>query len=97
MAAVFDEAETSRSDMLAQTAAATFVGFGLMEGPRQARPRARKRWVVNSSNPRASHAALDGEEVFLDEDFSNGMPWPGSFTGDPEDVANCQCSLVIIR
>lgn len=95
VAAVFDEAETSRSDMLAQTAAATFVGFGLMEGPRQARPRARKRWVVNSSNPRASHAALDGEEVFLDEDFSNGMPWPGSFTGDPEDTANCECSLII--
>lgn len=95
VAAVFDEAETSRSDMLAQTAAATFVGFGLMEGPRQVRPRARKRWVVNSSNPRASHAALDGEEVFLDEDFSNGMPWPGSFTGDPEDTANCECSLII--
>lgn len=94
---VFDVAEESRADQAAMTAAATFVGFGMAEAPRQAAPKATKRWVVNSSNPRASHAALDGEEVGIEEDFSNGMPWPGSFTGDPEDVANCQCSLVIIR
>ena len=86
-----------RADQAAMTAAATFVGFGMAEAPRQVAPKATKRWVVNSSNPRASHAALDGEEVGIEEDFSNGMPWPGSFTGDPEDVANCQCSLVIIR
>lgn len=97
VAHVFDVAEDSRAEQAAVTAAATFVGFGMAEAPRQAAPRATKRWVVNSSNPRASHAALDGEEVGIDEDFSNGMPWPGSFTGDPEDVANCQCSLVIIR
>ncbi|MEI3779212.1 phage portal protein [Micrococcus yunnanensis] len=94
---VFDVAEESRADQAAMTAAATFVGFGMAEAPRQVAPKATKRWVVNSSNPRASHAALDGEEVGIEEDFSNGMPWPGSFTGDPEDVANCQCSLVIIR
>ena len=94
---VFDVAEESRADQAAMTAAATFVGFGMAEAPRQVAPKATKRWVVNSSNPRASHAALDGEEVGIEEGFSNGMPWPGSFTGDPEDVANCQCSLVIIR
>ena len=94
---VFDVAEESRAGQAAMTAAATFVGFGMAEAPRQVAPKATKRWVVNSSNPRASHAALDGEEVGIEEDFSNGMPWPGSFTGDPEDVANCQCSLVIIR
>lgn len=97
VAHVFDVAEESRAGQAAMTAAATFVGFGMAEAPRQAAPRATKRWVVNSGNPRASHASLDGEEVGIEEDFSNGMPWPGSFTGDPEDVANCQCSLVIIR
>lgn len=93
---VFDVAEESRAAASGMTAAATFVGFGLVEGPRQTRPKARKRWQVNSGNPRASHASLNGEEVGIDEEFSNGMPWPGSFTGDVEEVAGCQCSVVII-
>lgn len=93
---VFDVAEESRADKSGMTAAATFVGFGLVEGPRQTRPQAQKRWQVNSGNPRASHASMNGETVGIDDDFSNGMPWPGSFTGDADDVANCQCSVVII-
>ena len=93
---VFDVAEESRADKSGLTAAATFVGFGLVEGPRQTRPTAQKRWQVNSSNPRSSHAALNGETVGIDDEFSNGMPWPGSFTGDPAEVAGCQCSVVII-
>ena len=93
---VFDVAEESRAAQSGMTAAATFVGFGLVEGPRQTRPQAKKRWQVNSGNPRSSHAAVNGEEVGIDEDFSNGLPWPGSFNGDVDEVANCQCSVVIV-
>ena len=94
---VFDEAVESRADMSGMTAAATFIGFGALEAARQTRPQARKRWNVNSANPRASHAQLDGEEVGIDEDFSNGLPWPGSFSGDVDEVANCHCSVTVIR
>lgn len=94
---VFDVAEDSRAGLAATTAAATFVGFGMVEAPRQALPQAKKRWKVNSQNPRNAHRRLDGETVAMDEDFSSGQPWPGSFTGDPDDVANCKCSLIIIR
>jgi HK97 family phage portal protein len=93
---VFDVAEESRATKSGWTAAATYVGFAMVEAARQTRPKARKRWQVNSGNPRSSHAALNGEEVDIDEDFSNGLPWPGSFNGDPDEVANCQCSVVII-
>lgn len=93
---VFDVAEESRASKSGMTAAATFVGFGLVEGPRQTRPQAQKRWQVNSGNPRNSHASLNGETVGIDDEFSNGMPWPGSFNGDVDDVAGCQCSVVII-
>lgn len=51
----------------------------------------RKRWVVTSSNPRASHATMDGEEVPFGEVFSNGLAWPGDPMGSAEDVAGCQC------
>lgn len=95
MAHVFDVAEESRAEKSGMTAAATFVGFGMVEAARQAKPTAMKRWQVNSGNPRSSHVAVDGEEVPIEDDFSNGLKWPGSFSGDPDEVANCQCSVII--
>lgn len=93
---VFDVAEESRSTQSGMTAAATFVGFAMVEAARQTRPQARKRWKVNSANPRSSHKRVSGEEVPIDDDFSNGLKWPGSFSGDVDEVANCRCSVVII-
>lgn len=93
---VFDVAEDSRAEQSGMTAAATYVGFGMVEAARQTRPAAMKRWQVNSGNPRSSHSAVNGEEVPIDDDFSNGLKWPGSFGGDADEVANCQCSVVII-
>jgi HK97 family phage portal protein len=93
---VFDVAEESRAEQSGMTAAATYVGFGMVEAARQTKPQATKRWQVNSGNPRSSHAGVNGEEVPIDDDFSNGLKWPGSFNGDVDEVANCQCSVVII-
>lgn len=92
----FDVAESSRADASGMTAAATFVGFAMVEGAKQAQPKARKRWQVNSGNPRASHAAMDGETVPIDEDFSLGIAWPGGLGADVDEIANCRCSVVII-
>lgn len=93
---VFDVAEESRASQAGMTAAANFVGFAMVEASRQTRPKATKRWQVNSGNPRATHSAMNGEEQPIDDDFSNGMKWPGSFSGDVDDVAGCQCSVIII-
>jgi HK97 family phage portal protein len=93
---VFDVAESSRAEKSGMTSAATFVGFGMVEAARQTKPQARKRWQTNSGNPRSSHAAISGEEVGIDDDFSNGMKWPGSFNGDVNEVAGCQCSVIVI-
>lgn len=55
-----------------------------------------KTWVTTSSNPRAEHAAINGETVGIDDEFSNGLRWPGdSASGDPAEVANCQCEVVV--
>lgn len=96
MAHVFDVAEESRAEQSGMTAAATFVGFGMVEAARQTQPQARKRWQVNSGNPRSSHSALNGEEVPIEETFSNGLEWPGGLGADADEVANCQCSVIII-
>lgn len=96
MAHVFDVAEESRAEQSGMTAAAAFVGFGMVEAARQTRPKARKRWQVNSSNPRASHASVNGEEVPIDETFSNGLEWPGGLGADADEIAGCQCSVIIV-
>lgn len=93
---VFDVAEDSRSAEAALTAVTFAAGFGAVEAARQRTSRARKRWVVTSGNPRAAHAAMDGEEVGIDDVFSNGLRWPGAYNGDPDETAGCQCELEII-
>lgn len=71
----------------------TMSAFGVMEAGQQSGATS-KTWVTGP-NPRPEHAAMDGETVPMSEDFSNGMPWPGSPSGDADDLAGCNCSLDI--
>ncbi|MDO5049992.1 MAG: phage portal protein [Actinomycetaceae bacterium] len=52
-----------------------------------------KTWVTVSGDPRDEHASLDGETVSIDDDFSNGLAYPGDSSGAPEDFVNCLCAL----
>lgn len=89
-------AQGSRALEVAVSTVTLLSGFASVEAARQVAPeRATKTWVVTSSNPRASHAAMDGETVPLSSDFSNGMAWPGDAVGGADELANCRCSLVI--
>lgn len=91
---VFDIAKDSRTAEIATTAVTFASGFGAMEAGRQNSSKATKTWSVTSSNPRASHAAMNGETVGIDDVFSNNLRWPGGI-GDPAEVAGCQCALDI--
>lgn len=88
---VFDLAESSRSEMLAVATVTSLSGFGTCEAGRQSGA-ATKTWITGP-NPRDAHAAMDGETVGLDENFSNGLAWPGDAAGSADDLANCNCSL----
>ena len=88
---VFDLAESSRSEMLAVATVTSLSGFGTCEAGRQSGA-AMKTWITGP-NPRDAHAAMDGEAVGLDENFSNGLAWPGDAAGSADDLANCNCSL----
>jgi len=53
-----------------------------------------KTWLVNSSNPRESHAAMNGETVPIDGRFSNGGKWPGDAVSlAVEEMAGCMCGV----
>jgi len=96
---VFENAEENRSVTAGAAFAVAVVGWSAMEACNQnAKPgdNVFKTWVVTSSNPRPSHARMNGETVQYDEPFSNGAMWPGDIDNlDVEEVANCHCVLEI--
>ena len=54
----------------------------------------KKVWIATADDrTRESHLELDGEEVDIDEEFSNGLMYPGDPAGDPAEVYNCRCSM----
>lgn len=54
-----------------------------------------KQWLAAlDSRTRGSHRHLDGETVKLDEEFSNGLKYPGDPDGPASEVYNCRCTLV---
>jgi HK97 family phage portal protein len=95
-AGVFDEAESSRAVQAGITLATTLTTFAITEmGKQSGRSGITKTWLVTSSNPRPSHAAMNGETVSIDETYSNGMEWPGDIAGaggDVDEIANCTCT-----
>lgn len=86
----FDEV---RSITIARTEVHGAVQKGTFEGYRQAGSPI-KIWVsVGDSAVRASHAIADGEEVMIDQTFSNGLLYPGDPAGPPEETINCRCTV----
>ena len=54
----------------------------------------RKVWIATKDGKtRRDHRRLDGEAVDWDEEFSNGLRYPGDPSGKPEEVYNCRCSM----
>ena len=82
------------------TLALASAAFGTRESIQQARDNGYqrqvfKRWVTGD-NPRPSHAMMNGEEVPIDEPFSNGLNWPGDDMGPADETCGCNCSTEII-
>lgn len=55
----------------------------------------KKGWLsAHDGRTRKSHLAVDGEFVEIEEEFSNGLLYPGDPDGDPEEVYNCRCTMI---
>jgi len=53
-----------------------------------------KEWIATADNrTRDSHKRLDGVIVKNNEEFPNGLMYPGDPDGEPEEVYNCRCSI----
>jgi HK97 family phage portal protein len=92
---VFDNAKAQRSGSGGFALAAAVAGFATSEFAKQYfGQRAEKTWVTGP-NPRAEHAAMDGETVANDDVFSNGAKWPGDPVLGAEGVSGCNCGLSV--
>ena len=55
-----------------------------------------KEWVsTNDDRTRETHALMNGETVPIDEPFSNGLMYPADPSGEPAEVYNCRCTMIV--
>jgi HK97 family phage portal protein len=100
---VFQKREETDSGTLGRSLATAVASWAILEAAHQAEnddriPRGRiveKEWVTGD-NPRPSHAAMDGERVPIDANFSNGAYWPGDDVLGPDETCGCNCSTEIL-
>ncbi|MDG9703805.1 hypothetical protein [Streptomyces sp. DH37] len=81
-----------RAPRAARTEVTAATGFGVREAGQQSGQELTKTWITGS-NPRKSHAAINGETVGLKDTFSNGARWPGDSRLDDKERSNCNCSM----
>lgn len=98
---VFEVRESKDSETFGRSLAIGVAGWAAThEAPQQAEQQGfhktvEKRWVTGF-NPRPEHAAMNGETVPIDAEFSNGCHWPGDENGDPDTTCGCNCSTEVI-
>jgi HK97 family phage portal protein len=87
---------TTAAQVRAATASTELRSFGGHDAA-SASGLTKKVWRTGGKNPRPSHKAQDGEQVSLDDVFSNGLRWPGDGQGKTEELVNCNCTLDYAR
>jgi len=94
VSAVYDEFPTYRSDTIARTESTAANNEGFIEAYNQSAVVTQKEWVATvDERTRDSHLAINGEIVPTDQEFANGLMYPGDDSGDASETVNCRCVL----
>ena len=97
---VMEKRAETEAPMLGRSLATAVAGWAVLEACQQAQRSGFNRTIEKEwhtgANPRASHAAMNGERVPIDEDFSNGAKWPGDDAIGPEETCNCNCYTEVV-
>ena len=80
----------------AQTEVDHMESFATFEAAKQNGASMMKEWIVTSGNPRPSHESQDGEQVGVEEPFSNGLLYPHDPAGDANETAGCTCEIALV-
>lgn len=91
---VYTQDAEYRSMRMARTEVVSASNFGSLAGMEQTGFKMTKMWVSSRDDRvRETHDMVDGEEVPLDEPFSNDMMYPGDINGSAEEVIMCRCTM----
>lgn len=83
-----------RNARTACTSAENKGRMDMMEDAEEKGVHVQKKWIAtNDDRTRESHMMLDGATIDQDEEFDNGLMYPGDPNGEPEEVYNCRCTL----
>jgi len=97
---VMEKRAETEAPMLGRSLATAVAGWAVLEACQQARRGGFSRTVEKEwhtgANPRASHAAMNGERVPIDDTFSNGAKWPGDDALGPDETCNCNCYTEVV-
>ena len=95
VANVFAKVDTERAGRaltIARTETISANNAGQMFGYMQAGAD-KKEWVSSGDGDvRESHDTIDGEVVGIEDEFSNGLQFPGDPSGEAQEVINCRCT-----
>jgi HK97 family phage portal protein len=91
---LFNGYQNGRATQIATTLSSSMSGFGTVEAGRHHGGDGTTKTWVTGDNPRPEHAAMNGETVDIDAQFSDGSRWPGG-SGDPDLDCNCNCDVHI--
>lgn len=93
---VFEDASRRRATVIARTETHNTVGTATF-GTYQSAKVEKKQWLTAiDGRERPSHADVNGEIKGINEQFSNGLMYPGDPNGAPEEVIQCRCVLLPI-
>lgn len=93
-----NQASAVRNARTAVTSAENRGRYDAIRNLRKAGLKPKLQWLsTNDSRTRDSHAALNGEVISSSEvaKFSNGLRYPADPLGDPSEVYNCRCTLLV--
>ena len=90
-----EDIDETRAMRIARTETVAAQNAGVLEGFEQSGIVEGKTWMtLGDGRVRDSHQDLDGDEVGLQERFSNGLLFPGDPSrGDAGERVNCRCTI----
>lgn len=88
------EFTTWRARMIARTESNRAINYGAQLGAETSGFQTQKEWVaVHDDRTRHSHYLLDGKKVGVNDEFKDGLAYPGDPNGDPAETINCRCHV----
>ena len=90
---VYDMARGYRTERIARTEIISAHNNGAMQAYEQSEVVEKKEWISSRDGEVRDSHQIDGEEVDLDQPFSNGLMYPGDPAGAAGDVINCRCTF----